>query len=93
MVQNKSIGTDIDSFPRHRISLEPRSGIWLMFYETLISSLRRQAKNSYKQELVEVFNDFDIAKQVALVEINNRRVECELIVRNNRQRYEILRRA
>lgn len=78
--------------PTHRIALEARSGIWLMFYETLITSLlRRQPKGCYEQQLLRIFTDFDKAEKAALFVISDRKINPPLIVRDNSQRNVMLR--
>lgn len=71
--------------PVHRISLEERSGIWLMFYETLTSF-----KGFYKQELLRIFGHrirtelrFEAAKLAALCLIADRKITAPLIVRDD----------
>lgn len=76
-------------FEQHRISLEPRSGIWLLFYETLIYPL----EGVYKQQLLRIFKDFDSAEEAAFLMIKDRKVNSPLIVRDDSHRHEILRQA
>lgn len=85
--------------PTHRIALEARSGIWLMFYETLITnSLRRLPEGSYEQQLLRIFGHsiesefrFDFAEKTALFVISDRKINAPLIVRDNSQRNVMLR--
>lgn len=62
---------------QHRIAIEPRSGIWLMFYETLTSF-----KGFYKQQLLRIFKDFDAAEEAAFLMIEDRHITSELIIRD-----------
>jgi len=78
----------------HRISLELRSGIWLLFSETLISPYSRL----YKQELLRIFGHrikadarFTAAEKAALFVIRDRKINSPLIVRDNSERNVILR--
>lgn len=81
-----------EPLPTHRIALEPRSGIWLMFYETLItSSLRKQPDGSYEQQLLRIFNDFASAEIEALLLINDRHINSDIIIRDDNQRNVMLR--
>lgn len=80
--------------PLHRISLEPRSGIWLIFYETLITStLTAQGGVYYEQQLLRIFPDYDRAVQYALFVKYNRKIDTPLIVRDDSQRNVRLRKA
>lgn len=71
---------------KHRVSLEERSGIWLLFYESLIS-----CKNIYEQQLLRIFKDFDRAENTALFVISDRHVKCPLIVRDNSEKDKMFR--
>ena len=75
--------------PTHRIALEPRSGIWLMFYETLY---RGFYKGYYKQQLLRIFRDFDTAENMALFVIIDRKITSPLIVRDDSEKNEMERR-
>lgn len=71
----------------HRIAIEPRSGIWLMFYETLHSQFR----GLYRQQLLRIFKEFDTAEKVALFQISDRQISSPLIVRDDSQKNVMLR--
>ena len=71
----------------HRVALEPRSGIWLLFYETLNSQFR----GLYRQQLLRIFRDFDTAEIAALFVIGDRKAKTPLIVRDDSQRNVMLR--
>lgn len=62
---------------QHRIAIEPRSGIWLMFYETLTSF-----KGFYKQQLLRIFKDFDAAEVGAVQEKIDRKLYNPTIIRD-----------
>lgn len=72
---------------QHRISLEPRSGIWLMFYETLVSPYRK----IYRQQLLRLFKNLDTAKEAAILEFRKRQISAPLIIRDNSQKNEMFR--
>lgn len=91
--------------PTHRIALEPRSGprfgIWLLFYETLCD-YRPVVYNTghYKIQLIRIFGHrikselrFEAAKLAALKIISDRNIESPLIVRDDSQKNEMLRKA
>lgn len=91
-----------ESLPTHRIALEPRSGIWLLFYETLISSphIRPQEDGLYKQQLLRIFGHcispeirFTTAEEAAFLIIEDRQIKAALIVRDDSQRNVMLRKA
>ncbi len=69
----------------HRVALEPRSGIWLLFYESLIH------KGFYKQQLLRIFKDFDSAEEAALFVISDRKINCALIVRDDSKKNVMIR--
>ena len=76
----------------HRVALEFRSGIWLMFYETL------RRKGIYKQELLRIFGHristkirYDTAEKAALFVISDRKVNAPLIVRDDSLRNQAIR--
>lgn len=77
----------------HRVSLEPRSGIWLLFYETQMSF-----KGFYKQDLVRIFGHriraevrFETAKLAALFMIADRKITAPLIVRDDSKKNVMVR--
>jgi len=82
-------------FPLHRIALEPRSGIWLLFYETLIkfSPQRYSLKNCYEQQFLRIFHNFDVAKKAADFEKVVRYIDTDIIIRDDSQRNVRLRNA
>ena len=81
-------------FPLHRISLEPRSGIYLLFYETLITStLTAQGGVYYEQQLLRIFPNFDRAEKAALFVISDRKIDTPLIVRDDSKKNVRLRKA
>ena len=81
-----------EPLPTHRIALEPRSGIWLMFYETLItSSLRKQPDGSYEQQLLRIFTNFYTAETKALFLKADRHINSDIIIRDDNQRNVMLR--
>lgn len=76
----------------HRVALEFRSGIWLMFYETL------KRKGIYKQQLLRIFGHrirtqirFDTAERAALFVISDRKVNTPLIVRDDSKKDVMIR--
>ena len=69
----------------HRISIEPRSGIYLLFYETLI------AKGIYKQQLLRKFNDFESAEKAATFEKLIRHIDSDVILRDDSQKNKMIR--
>lgn len=82
----------MNPLPTHRIAIEQRSGIYLMFYETLIiSDSRRQAEGRYEQQLLRIFNDFVKAEKAALFVISDRKVNSPLITRDDTLKNIILR--
>jgi len=64
-------------FPLHRIALEPRSGIWLLFYETLFNS----NQGLYKQQLLQIFGHRIKAKIRFMVAEKERNYKTSLKVR------------
>lgn len=75
----------------HRISLEPRSGIYLMFYETLHYLVFYKSRGYYTQQLLRIFKDFDTAEKAALAVIIDRKVNCPLIIRDDSYKNKMLR--
>ena len=73
----------------HRIALEPRSGIWLMFYETLVTSYSKV----YEQRLLRIFKSFDSAKAAAILEFRKRQISAPLIIRDDSEKDEMFRKA
>ena len=83
----------------HRIALEPRgsgsSEIWLMFYEALVTSYSKV----YEQQLLRIFKNsdvakaFDIAKAAAILEFRKRQISAPLIIRDDSEKDEMLRKA
>lgn len=76
----------------HRVALEFRSGIWLLFYETLVR------KGIYKQQLLRIFGHrisakirYETAERKALFVISDRHIETLLIVRDDSQKHKIFR--
>ncbi len=69
----------------HRIAIEFRSGIWLMFYETLIR------KAIYRQDLLRIFRSYDAAEKAALFVIRDRQINTPLIVRDDSKKNVMLR--
>ena len=69
----------------HRVTLEFRSGIWLLFYETLVR------KGIYKQQLLRIFGHrikdrYETAERNALFVISDRHIDSALIVRDDSQK-------
>lgn len=71
--------------PVHRVAIEERSGIWILFYETLTTF-----KGFYKQQLIRIFGHrinhkvrFVTAEKAALWIIADRKVNSPLIVRDD----------
>lgn len=93
----------MEPLPVHRIAIEPRSGIWLLFYETLISSpyIRPQEDGFYKQQLLRIIGHrisseirFETAQKIALIEIAKRKVTYPLVyVIDDSQKNVMLRKA
>lgn len=87
--------------PNHRIALEPRSGIWLLFYETReVTNNFYKQQGYYKQQLIRIFGHrinskvrFDTAKRAALFVIADRGINTPLIIRDDSQRNVTIRRA
>jgi len=76
----------------HRIALEPRSGIWLLFYETKeLYNIHYSQLGLYKQQLVRIFTNFDKAEEAAMFMIADRKISCPLIVRDDSHRNEMMR--
>lgn len=85
----------MDPLSTHRISIEERSNIYLLFYETLITSeyVQPQENGSYKQQLLRIFKDFKGAEAHALQMKIDRHINTEIIVRDDSQRNVMLREA
>lgn len=78
--------------PTHRIALEPRSGIWLLFYETLHHVKLYRENGYYKQRLLrQVGANKLYAKQVAESVKNRMGLFTDVIVRDDSHRDERLR--
>lgn len=75
----------------HRVALEPRSGIWLLFYETLHEVKFYAKQGLYKQQLLQIFKDFDAAATRVQGEKIVRNIFTETIVRDDSHRDESLR--
>lgn len=80
---------------QHRIALEERSGIWLLFYETLTSF-----KGFYKQQLIRIFGlrintklRFATAEKEAKWLISDRQIKSPLIVRDDSKKDVTIRTA
>jgi len=79
---------------RHRIALESRSGIWLMFYETLISYVNVNVdytQFTYKQQLLRIFKSRNIAEKAAISEGIKRRIRSPILLRDDSKKNEMLR--
>ncbi|KKN74463.1 hypothetical protein LCGC14_0390830 [marine sediment metagenome] len=77
----------------HRVAIEVRSGIWLLFLET-------EFKNGYKQELVRIFGHririeirFMTAEKAGMLMIADRHIETPLIIRDDFYKNQVTRSA
>ena len=73
---------------QHRIAIEERSGIWLLFHETLIT-----AEGYYEQELIRIFRNFDTAETGAVQEKIDRQIYTPTIIRDDNLKFERYREA
>jgi hypothetical protein len=73
-----------------RIALEPRSGIWLMFYETLVDPCSKRC--AYEQELLRIFKGLGHAKEGAIIEFRKRSISAPLVIRDDSQKDRMYRR-
>jgi len=68
----------------HRVSIESRSGIWLIFYEILSLGI-------YKQQLLEVSNSREEAETIADGKKIARRIYTRTIVRDDGEKDKMTR--
>jgi len=69
----------------HRMAIEPRSGIWLVFYEILLMRV-------YEQELLEISNSREEAEKIAYDEKIARKIYTPTIVRGDGEKDKMNRR-
>lgn len=72
-----------------RVAVESRSGIWLLFLETLTTPYSRL----YEQRLIRIFHTFITAKDGAILIFRKWSISVPLIVRDDSDKDEMFRRA
>lgn len=78
----------MEPLPTYRMAIEPRSGIWLLFLETLSITF-----GHYEQQLLQICKSKSLAENVANIEKTIRHLDTETIIRDESQRHIKLRKA
>ncbi len=77
----------LSTLPKQRVAVESRSGIWLLFFETLTTPYSRK----YEQRLIRIYHSFITAKDGAILLFNKIPICTPLIVRDDEFKDKILR--
>lgn len=75
------------NLPKHRMAVEERSGIWLLFYETLTSPYSRR----YEQQLLRIYHSRITAEDGAIPLFEKWAISTPVIVRNDSRKDKMLR--